>query len=150
LAEKEGRFTLEDALRHIVAKLIRRHPHIFGEGRLKTSEEVLKQWDQIKQVEKKGQRHSVLDGIPKDLPALARAQKVAKKFAKLHFTPQAEKETFSPEEQVGEVLWKSVQELSQQGIEAEQALRKRLIHIEAEFRKWEQQQEETTYTISGK
>jgi MazG family protein len=141
LAEKEGRFTLQDALKHIVAKLIRRHPHIFGEGQLKTSEDVLKQWEQIKQIEKKGERHSVLDGIPKDLPALARAQEMAKKLKKLHFTSQADPQTFSVEEQTGELLWNSVQEIAKQGIQAEQALRRRLAQIESEFRKWEQQQE---------
>lgn len=140
LAEKEGRFTLQDALKHIVAKLIRRHPHIFGEGQLETSEEVLKQWEQIKKSEKKGVRHSALDGIPKDLPALARAQKMVKKLKKLHFTSQVSQEV-SPEEQVGEFLWRSVQDIAQQGIQAEQALRKRLAQIESEFRNWEQQQE---------
>jgi tetrapyrrole methylase family protein / MazG family protein len=54
LAEKEKRFTLQDALKHVVAKLVRRHPHIFGEVKLKTSEEVLKQWNEIKQNESSG------------------------------------------------------------------------------------------------
>ena len=136
LAEKEKRFTLQDALKHVVAKLIRRHPHIFGGEQLKTSEEVLKQWDVIKQSEKKGHRQSALDGIPKDLPALAKAQKFAKKLAKKQFVLQ--KKSLSPEEQAGEELWKAVQYLEQQGIQAEQALRKRLVQIEAEFRDWEQ------------
>lgn len=138
LAEKEGRFTLKDALKHIAAKLIRRHPHVFGEGQLENSEEVLKQWEQIKQTEKKDERHSALDGIPKDLPALARAHKVAKKLKKLNFISQVNTEIFSKEEQAGESLWNSVQETSQQGIQAEQALRKRLTQIEFEFRQWEQ------------
>lgn len=137
LAEKEKRFTLQDALKHIVAKLIRRHPHIFEEGHLKTSEEVLKQWDQIKKKEKGEERKSALDGIPKDLPALAKAQKFAQKFAGHHFRSQENIESLSPEEQAGELLWKAVQNLAQQGIQAEQALRKRLVHLEDEFRRWE-------------
>lgn len=57
----------------VAAKLVRRHPHIFGEINLKTSEEVLKQWEEIKQTEKKEKsRESDLDGIPKDLPSLLR------------------------------------------------------------------------------
>jgi MazG family protein len=139
LAEKEQRFTLEDVLKHIVTKLVRRHPHIFGEAKLKTSEEVLKQWESIKQTEKKEQPlHSSLDGIPKDLPALAKAQKIAKKLASKHYLPtETISNSLSPEEQAGESLWASVQQLAEQGIQAEQALCKRLAKIEAEFRAWE-------------
>lgn len=140
LAEKEKRFNLQDVLKHIVAKLIRRHPHIFGEGQLKTSEEVLKQWEKIKQVEKKGRPHSALDGIPVELPALARAQKVAKRIASKHFVPKKAVDISSPEEQAGEMLWQVIQPLMHQGIQAEHALRKRLLQIESEFRQWEQQQ----------
>lgn len=141
LAEKEQRFTLEDVLKHIVAKLIRRHPHIFGEGSLKTSEEVLRQWEQIKQLEKKGEtRHSALDGIPKDLPALARAQKVAKKLAGKSFVSTRAFDSLTPEEQAGEALWTSVQQIAGQGIQAEQALRKRLAQLEEEFREWEKEE----------
>lgn len=145
LAEKEQRFSLEDVLKHIVAKLVRRHPHIFGEGHLKTSEEVLKQWEEIKQVEKKGESSpSALDGIPKDLPALARAQKLIKKLASKQFVSKRALDVLSPEEQAGEMLLNEVQQIAQQGIQAEQALRKRLAQIEAEFREWEQSQQDNT------
>jgi MazG family protein len=141
LAEKEQRFTLEDVLKHIVAKLIRRHPHIFGEGSLKTSEEVLKQWEQIKQLEKEGKTpHSALDGIPKGLPALARAQKVAKKLAGKSFVSKRAFDSLTPEEQAGEALWTSVQQIAKQGIQAEQALCKRLAQLEEEFREWEKEE----------
>jgi MazG family protein len=132
LAEKERYFTLQDVLKHIVAKLVRRHPHIFGENRLQTSEEVLKQWDEIKKLERGELQQSALDSIPKDLPALARAQKIAKKFANQNFIPQKAPESL--EDQAGETLWKFVQNTSKQGIQAEQALRKRLAQIESEFR----------------
>jgi MazG family protein len=140
LAEKEHRFTLQDALKHVVAKLVHRHPHIFGEGHLKTSEEVLKQWDEIKQKEKEGKRTSALDGIPKDLPALAKAQKMAKKLKGKPFVLQ--KPADLPEDQAGETLWQRVQEMAKQGIQPEQALRKRLTQIETEFRNWEAKQSE--------
>lgn len=139
LAEKEKRFNLQDVLRHIVAKLVRRHPHIFGEGRLETSEEVLKQWEKIKQTEKKS-RKSDLDGIPNGLPALARAQKIAKKLASKNFIPKKALDDSSTEGEAGEMLWEAVQSLGEQGIQAEHALRKRLLQIESEFRDWEQQQ----------
>lgn len=137
LAEKEGRFTLQDTANHIVAKLIRRHPHVFGNAKVKNSEEVLHQWNQIKRAEKQSHpQQSVLDGIPKDLPTLARAHKVAKRLAKKGFTPKVH-ENASAEEQAGETLWRSIQEMSNKGIEAEQTLRKRLAQIENEFREWE-------------
>ncbi len=91
MAEKEKRLTLQNVLKQVVAKLIRRHPHIFGEKHLMTSQEVLQQWDEIKQSEKKKYRKSALDGIPKNLPALARAQKIAKKIKGTQFTLRKEK-----------------------------------------------------------
>lgn len=136
LAEKEQRFTLENVLKHIVDKLVRRHPHIFGEGKLKTSEEVLKQWEKIKQTEYQS-RPSALDGIPKDLPTLARAQKMAKKLADQQFILK-ETRNLSQEELAGEKLWILVQQMVEQGVQAEHALRKRLIQIETDFRSWEQ------------
>ena len=137
LAEKENRFTLKDVLENLVAKLIYRHPHVFGEGNPLTSEEVLKQWETLKQIEKKEERKSALDGIPKDLPALARAQKVAKKIGNKAFVSEFKTQGSSPEDLAGEALWKMVEELSQQKIQAEEALRKRLTQIESEFREWE-------------
>src|SRR5437879_2225920 len=71
--------------RHIVEKLIRRHPHVFGESEAKTVEAVWAQWEQIKKAEKHGTKHarpSALDGIPKHLPALLRAEKLVKKASK--------------------------------------------------------------------
>lgn len=137
VAEKEGRFTVKEAVQQIISKLIRRHPHVFGDKRLETSDQVLKQWEEIKKEEKKEERKSALDGIPKDLPALAKAHKMAKKLASKSFTPTADMQTFSEEEKAGEMLWQAVKSISQQGIQAEHALRKRLGQIEAEFRDWE-------------
>lgn len=138
LAEKEGRFSLKDAAKHVRAKLIRRHPHIFGNATVGSSENVLQQWEQIKQGEKQHQPpQSALDGIPKDLPTLARAEKVLKKFEKKGFVPQKLMEG-SKEERAGESLWSSIQILAQRGIEAEQALRLRLTQLEKEFREYEQ------------
>lgn len=143
LAEKEQRFTLKEVLKQIVAKLIRRHPHVFGKGHIKTSEEVLKQWEQIKKGEKKEYpRPSALDGIPKDLPALARAQKMVKKLANQSFISKMICSNLSAEEQAGETLWNFVQQMAMQGIQAEEALRKRLAQIEAEFRAWEEKKKE--------
>jgi tetrapyrrole methylase family protein / MazG family protein len=141
LAEKEKRFTLVDVIRHITAKLVRRHPHIFGEAKVSSSKEVLEQWEKIKQTENKDQkrRESALDGIPKDLPTLARAQKMMRKFDKLRFEPHPSSEgSFSPEERAGQALWDLIQQFDQQGIQVEEALRKRMMQVDKEFRVWEQ------------
>lgn len=136
LAEKERLFTLGEVLKQVVAKLVRRHPHIFGEVKLNSSQEVLKQWEAIKTEEKKQKSSYVLDGIPKDLPSLARAQKMVKKLAAdQDFKVEAPSGSLSAEEQAGEFLWHSIQDLSKQGIHAEQALRKRLTQIEADYKK---------------
>lgn len=138
LAKKEGRFTLEDVLTRLVAKLIYRHPHVFGEAECKNGEEVLKQWERIKHIEDKGKnRHSLLDGIPKNLPSLARAQKMLKKLKKSpeqSFFSKMEPTNLSPEELAGERLWELTQELDNQGIQVEQALQKKLTQLEAAYR----------------
>ncbi len=85
LAEERGAFDFEQVSRRIVDKLIRRHPHVFGDSKAKTVDAVWAQWDQIKRAEKQGTRHerpSALDGIPKHLPALMRAEKLLKKARK--------------------------------------------------------------------
>jgi nucleoside triphosphate diphosphatase len=85
----EGRFTVADSLRAITAKLIRRHPHIFDpQGRLlETPGEVHQQWEQIKAREQsdKGERRSVLRGLPKSLPALLRAYEIGTRAAAVGF-----------------------------------------------------------------
>ena len=85
LAQERGAFDFDQVARHIVEKLIRRHPHVFGEVKIKDVEGVWAQWEQIKRAEKTGTRHerpSALDGIPKHLPALLRAEKLMKKARK--------------------------------------------------------------------
>src|SRR3954447_14303833 len=83
------RFTVADSLRAIVAKLIRRHPHIFDpRGRpLDTATEVVQQWEQIKAQEQAdaGQRRSLLGGLPKSLPSLLRAHEIGTRVAAVGF-----------------------------------------------------------------
>jgi MazG family protein len=85
LANERGAFDFEKVTRHLVDKLIRRHPHVFGETKVKNVDEVWANWEKIKKAEKHGTRHarhSALDGIPKHLPALLRAEKLLKKARK--------------------------------------------------------------------
>jgi MazG family protein len=85
LAKERGAFDFEKVSRMIVEKLVRRHPHVFGKTKVKNVDEVWANWEKIKKAEKHGTkhaRHSALDGIPKHLPALLRAEKLVKKARK--------------------------------------------------------------------
>jgi MazG family protein len=82
LAKERGAFDFEKVCLHIVDKLIRRHPHVFGNVKVKNVDQVWANWEKIKHAEKHGTKHarpSALDGIPKHLPALLRAEKLVKK-----------------------------------------------------------------------
>lgn len=86
MAEQEGRFTFDDVANAISDKLVRRHPHVFGSVDAKDSATVLRNWEQIKQMEhKKEARHSALDGVPSALPALIKAQRTQEKAARVGF-----------------------------------------------------------------
>jgi MazG family protein len=85
IAAESGSFTFDDIARGITEKLIRRHPHVFGDATAATSDAVLTQWEQIKRAEKGDQPQPFLHGISKGLPALMRAQKLQKKAAKVGF-----------------------------------------------------------------
>ena len=91
MAKERGSFDFEAVARHITDKLIHRHPHVFGTAKIEDAAGVLAQWDQLKHAEKKGTRHeraSALDGIPKHLPALLRAEKLVKKARKAKLLPE--------------------------------------------------------------
>jgi tetrapyrrole methylase family protein / MazG family protein len=86
LAKERGAFDFEKVCRLLEEKLIRRHPHVFGKTKVKNVGEVWANWEKIKKAEKHGTkhaRHSALDGIPKHLPALLRAEKLVKKARKV-------------------------------------------------------------------
>ena len=86
MAEQEGRFSFDDVANAISDKLVRRHPHVFGDVVANNPDAVLKNWEQIKQQEhKKEKRHSALDGVPAALPALLKAQRTQEKAARVGF-----------------------------------------------------------------
>ena len=90
LARERGVFDFEKVCRVLVDKLIRCHPHVFGTTKVKNVDEVWANWEKIKQAEKQGTkhaRHSALDGIPRHLPALLRAEKLLKKARKANLLP---------------------------------------------------------------
>jgi MazG family protein len=83
LGRREASFAVDDVIEGIVDKLVRRHPHVFGDGTAKDADEVLTNWERIKAAEKK--RGGVLDGVPRSLPALTRAQRVGEKVSRVGF-----------------------------------------------------------------
>ncbi len=90
LAQEKGLFALEDVTRTIADKLVRRHPHVFGDSRVEGVEEILTNWEKIKRQEKgeseeSPERKSALDGVAETLPALFRAYKVQEKAARTGF-----------------------------------------------------------------
>ncbi len=86
IAQEKGFFDINDVARKSSEKMIRRHPHVFGDKKIDTPQQVIKQWDSIKKTEHNHRhRNSILDGIPKQMPSLVRASKAQKKVAKVGF-----------------------------------------------------------------
>jgi tetrapyrrole methylase family protein/MazG family protein len=103
--EQEEAFTVADVLREIGSKLVRRHPHVFSNAKVASSDEVLAQWDRIKtDIEGRNKDSSALSGVPKSLPPLERAYKMQKRAAKVGFDWTNERDVFGKvEEELGEV-----------------------------------------------
>ncbi|HSX13321.1 MAG TPA: MazG family protein [Chlamydiales bacterium] len=120
LAEKEGLFSLHDALLAITEKLIRRHPHIFGETKVSGSEDVMRNWEEIKM--KEG-RVSLFEGIPSTLPSLSTAQKIVSKLRRKKLA-QKKETNLKSEEELAEKIWQLVEEAETAGFDAETALRR--------------------------
>lgn len=142
IAKDEGRFNLEDVSREIADKLIRRHPHVFGDVTVGSSTEVLHNWERIKKIEKEDRKYLV-DDIPEALPALFKAEKIQRRVAKVGFdwkdiTPVLDKveeefqefrqallkgDQVNAEEELGDILFALVNVGRHNRISAEDALR---------------------------
>ena len=87
LAESEDRFDIDDVLRGIIEKLKRRHPHVYGDTVAESSNQVIKNWEEIKRKEKREKKDgsSVLDGLPEMLPALIKARRIQEKVSRIGF-----------------------------------------------------------------
>jgi len=106
MADEAGLFTIADVLRGINEKLRRRHPHIFGDVKADTAQEVLFNWEQIKKLEReKAQgRASLLDGVPRELPALLRAHRLQEKASRVGFDWNEARQVFQKvEEELAEL-----------------------------------------------
>lgn len=102
LARAAGRFSLDDVARGIVDKMVRRHPHVFGEVEVSGSKEVLRNWEIIK-AQERGDR-GVLEGLPRSLPGLLRAFRIGEKVARVGFDwPSIEGSRAKVDEELGEL-----------------------------------------------
>ncbi|MEA2660998.1 MAG: tetrapyrrole methylase family protein / MazG family protein [Chloroflexota bacterium] len=123
LASEAGAFDLADVSRSIGEKLIRRHPHVFG-GTSLDGTDLLVQWEQIKRSEKR-ERTSILDGVPRSLPALFAAERLQERAARVKLRPpriELPLDIDDPEF-LGELLFDLVAEARERGFDAEAALR---------------------------
>lgn len=159
LAAEQGHFTLNESIVAVIHKLIRRHPHVFGDQPVRDTAEVRQRWEVAKQREK--QRESILDGVPRTLPALTRAHRLQEKAASVGFDWQhladvwakvteeleelhaacAAAEPAAIEEEFGDVLFSLVNVGRFLHLNAEDALRKTMVKFEQRFRGIEQELE---------
>ncbi|MBI3404976.1 MAG: nucleoside triphosphate pyrophosphohydrolase [Acidobacteria bacterium] len=99
LAQEAGRFEIGDVIESIHDKLVRRHPHVFGDVKADTSKQVLKNWEELKAEERKSEKpsqngESILDGVPRTLPALLEAYQLTRRAANIGFDWQHVEEIF--------------------------------------------------------
>ena len=157
IASESNEFNIEDVAKELKDKLIHRHPHVFGSEKADTPEEVIQNWEKLKQEEKKD-RKSQMDGIPKSLPALAAAQKISKRAVKVGFEwdkvetlldcikseykefkeAVEKKDQTSMEDEMGDILFATVNLARWYKIDAEQALLKANQKFMKRFRKMEE------------
>jgi XTP/dITP diphosphohydrolase len=128
-------FTIEDVAAAMTAKMVGRHPHVFGDTTAETAEDVIAVWDDLKKVEKPG-RTSVLDGIPQGMPSLALASKVLGRAEKLGLidgdAPPAI--AVADEDELGSLLLAIVSSARAGGLDAERALRTTVRGLQEEMR----------------
>ena len=142
LARERGAFDFDKVTRNITEKLIRRHPHVFGDAKAKTVDAVWAQWEKIKKAEKQGTKHhraSALDGIPRHLPSLLRAEKLVKKARKAQLVTGEKGRGAKSKSAVASELFELAAQAQAKGWSAEELLRSEIQKREKAFRKREQQ-----------
>ncbi|MFN8635858.1 MAG: nucleoside triphosphate pyrophosphohydrolase [Chloroflexota bacterium] len=164
LSEQDGGFTLNDVVERITTKLIRRHPHVFGDVQVSGASDVEVNWEALKKAEK-GERVSALDGVPRSLPALTMAAEIQKRMkkagykwldrqgveAKLAEELRELQEAATPEEaaaELGDVLFVLTELASWHDATAEDALRGTIFRVEARFRYMEDRLRERGLAVS--
>jgi XTP/dITP diphosphohydrolase len=130
IAAEEGRFTLEDVAAHMTAKMVSRHPHVFGDVVADTSDAVIANWEVLKTAEKP-HRTSVLDGIPDRMPSLLLAPKLVGRAERVGLAPAAT-EIPATEAELGDELLAMVVAARAAGFDPERALRNALRTLKQE------------------
>jgi tetrapyrrole methylase family protein/MazG family protein len=167
LSQEIGQFNIDDVIKKIIDKMVSRHPHVFGKGEIKTSEAVLEKWEEVKRQERKiGE--SVLEGIPKGLPALLRAQKLQCQVSKVGFDWERIEDVFKKldeeigelkralnkkdqaavEDEIGDILFVLVRISNFAGVNPEDALRKTISKFTQRFRHIEKRASEQGKRLS--
>ncbi len=155
IAEESGHFTINDVIDANLEKMIRRHPHVFGEEKITTDKEVLASWEEIKKKEKDSeQRRSILEGVPRSMPSLIRAHRLQERAARVGFDwskidealPKLDEEiaefkeslkkeeAAGIEEELGDIFFMLVNISRFLGINPEDALRKTISKFIRRFR----------------
>jgi XTP/dITP diphosphohydrolase len=131
-------YTLDEIARRAAEKMIGRHPHVFGDVQYETADDVIAVWEELKRADKPG-RESTLDGVPQTMPALALADKLLGKAAKLDLIdiggPAPFK--FESEDELGPLLMAIVASARAQGLDSERALRGALRELQIDIREAE-------------
>ena len=158
MAKEEKKFVMDDVLKKINDKLIRRHPHVFGDGEAKDANGVKMNWERIKFEEKKQSRTSAIDGIPRAMPALIIAQRMQEKAASVGFDwpdvqsaiEKLKEETkefdeafeenniLQMQDELGDMLFSIVNIARKLGFDTESALKKTINKFEIRFKKVEE------------
>ncbi|MFM6975133.1 MAG: MazG family protein [Agromyces sp.] len=129
-------FTIDDVADHMIAKMVGRHPHVFGEAQAETAADVVAVWEDLKRAEKP-HRSSVLDGVPAGMPALALSHKLLDKASKVSVGREPSARELDSEDELGAELLALVALARTRGWDAERALRAELRSLEAEVRRTE-------------
>ena len=168
IESEAGRYNIDDVASGISQKLVRRHPHVFGDEKAADSVEVLKNWEKIKK-EEKAERESILDGIPKQLPALLKAFRVQEKAARVGFDwnnaedalEKLDEETVEfreavakgdkahIEEEAGDILFSIVNVFRLTGVNPEEALLSSVNKFMVRFAKMEKECAATKRDMAG-
>lgn len=120
IAKERGEFSIEEVLTALTDKMVRRHPHVFGKVKAGTSQEVLAQWEKLKHQEHRNRkRKSVLDGVPKSLPALMRAHQLQARAARVGFDWPEMKPVWGKVHEEMKELEESYREGNAQAVKAE-------------------------------
>ena len=148
IAREKGDFTIDEVVKGVTEKLVLRHPHVFGEKELKTADDVLNNWDELKKAERAAsgkvekEKNSILDDVPVHFPALLEGQKLTKKAAKVKFDWENVEQIFDKlteeteelksainrneniEEEIGDLLFVVINLARKLDVDAETALKK--------------------------